>query len=97
MSEIGIACPQCENVDNEVTRTVVGWNETVRERVCEYCGAKFKTIEENIRCRGCGCGHSPVLRTTKLSDNIRRTRQCRNCGKRYNSTENSEEEKKQYM
>ena len=42
-----------------------------------------------IPCAECGCRHSYVVRTERLGEVIRRTRQCRYCGSRYYTTEAS--------
>jgi len=37
--------------------------------------------EKGIRCRGCGCGHFSVVKTTRAPRNrVMRKRECRHCG-----------------
>ena len=42
---------------------------------------------DGISCADCGCRHSYVVRTERIGDVVRRTRQCRNCGRTYHTTE----------
>lgn len=40
-----------------------------------------------IPCPDCACRHSYVTRTEKIGGVIRRTRQCRHCGRTFYTTE----------
>ena len=51
--------------------------------------ADAREPSEGIPCAECGCRHSYVVRTERLGEVIRRTRQCRYCGSRYYTTESS--------
>lgn len=42
---------------------------------------------EGIPCAECGCRHSYVIRTERIGELVRRTRECRNCGNRFYTTE----------
>lgn len=42
---------------------------------------------EGIPCTECGCRHSYVIRTERIGELVRRTRECRNCGNRFYTTE----------
>ena len=35
---------------------------------------------DGIPCAECGCRHSYVIRTERIGEVVRRTRECRNCG-----------------
>ncbi len=43
--------------------------------------------ERGLVCRKCGCRHFFVVYTRKVSGGIRRSRECRHCGKRIITTE----------
>ena len=40
-----------------------------------------------IPCDECGCRHSYVVRTEKIGGVVRRTRQCRHCGRTFFTSE----------
>ena len=42
---------------------------------------------DGIPCAECGCRHSYVIRTERIGEVVRRTRECRNCGKRFFTSE----------
>ncbi len=42
---------------------------------------------DGIPCAECGCRHSYVIRTERIGELVRRTRECRNCGNRFYTTE----------
>ena len=42
---------------------------------------------DGIPCAECGCRHSYVIRTERIGEVVRRTRECRNCGNRFFTSE----------
>lgn len=40
-----------------------------------------------IECPSCACRHHYTVRTSKINGKIRRRRECRHCGKRFNTYE----------
>ena len=42
---------------------------------------------DGIPCAECGCRHSYVIRTERIGEVVRRTRECRNCGRRFFTSE----------
>lgn len=47
----------------------------------------LQDAKEGIPCVDCGCRHSYVLRTERVGEVVRRTRQCRYCGRKFYTTE----------
>lgn len=45
------------------------------------------TPPDRLRCSKCGCGHLPVVYTRHVGGAIRRLRECRACGHRFQTRE----------
>lgn len=58
-----------------------------RNKRRSYEEAMQSDATDGIPCAVCGCRHSYVIRTVKLSSVIRRTRRCRHCGREFYTTE----------
>ncbi|WP_417396908.1 hypothetical protein [Gimesia chilikensis] len=43
--------------------------------------------EKGVPCPGCGCCHHKVLKTRRVLEKIWRRRMCRNCGRKFTTTE----------
>ena len=56
-----------------------------RRRVFEDAGESDR--REGIPCADCGCRHSYVVRTERIGETVRRTRECRHCGRTFVTTE----------
>ena len=76
-------------VDMTLRNEVGGRCTMARNRRRSYEDAMLGETADGIPCAECGCRHSYVIRTERIAATVRRTRQCRNCGRRFFTSETS--------